>query len=71
MAREKIGRVYDVIIEGELPEDNVYIARTMSDAPSIDGCVFIPVTDRYMSGDIIKAEITDAVSYDLLGVPAL
>lgn len=71
MAKEKIGRVYDVIIEGELPEDNVYIARTMSDAPSIDGCVFIPVTDRYMSGDIIKAEITDAVSYDLLGVPAL
>lgn len=71
MAREKIGRVYDVIIEGELPEDNVYIARTQYDAPSIDGCVFLPVTDNYMSGDIIKAEITDAVSYDLLGVPAL
>ncbi len=71
MAEAKTGQSMDVIIEGELPDDNVYIARTMADAPNIDGCVFIPITGRYISGDIVRVNITGASGYDLLAVPAL
>lgn len=71
MAESKTGQYLDVIIEGELTSDNVYVARTMADAPKIDGCVFIPITERYMSGDIVRVEITGALGYDLLAVPAL
>lgn len=70
-SKDKIGSITDIIIEGELPEDNVYIARTEMDAPGIDGNVFIPLTGEYMSGDIVKVEITDAVDYDLLAIPVL
>ncbi len=65
------GEKMDVIIDGELPDENVYVARTMADAPNIDGCVFIPIVDRYVSGDIISVCITGASGYDLLAVPAL
>ena len=41
------------------------------DAPKIDGCVFLPLTGGYITGDIIKAEITEAVDYDLLAVPCM
>ena len=71
MAEAKTGQCLDVIIEGELTSDNVYVARTMADAPKIDGCVFIPITEKYMSGDIVRVEITGALGYDLLAVPAL
>ena len=71
MAEAKTGQCLDVIIEGELTSDNVYVARTMADAPKIDGCVFTPITEKYMSGDIVRVEITGALGYDLLAVPAL
>lgn len=71
MAKDKVGNVYDVIIEGELPQEQVYICRTEYDAPTIDGCVFVPLVGGYMSGDIISIRVTDAVEYDLLGVPTI
>ncbi|MBE5936638.1 MAG: 30S ribosomal protein S12 methylthiotransferase RimO [Lachnospiraceae bacterium] len=71
MAKNRVGENYNVVIEGEIPEDNVYLARTMYDAPSIDGCVFLPLTGNYMTGDIVNVNITKASGYDLLGIPNL
>lgn len=70
-AKKHVGKIMDVIIEGEISEDNIYIGRTRMDAPKIDGCVFLPLTGGYVTGDIIKAEITEAVDYDLLAVPCI
>ncbi len=69
MAEDRIGSETDVIIEGELPSDNLYAARSRIDAPDIDGCVFLPLTGEYMSGDIVRVRITDARGYDLIAVP--
>lgn len=69
MAEDRIGREINVIIEGELPSDNLYVARSEMDAPDIDGCVFLPLTGDYMSGDIISVRVTDAKGYDLMAVP--
>lgn len=69
MAEDRIGSEIKVIIEGELPSDNLYVARSEMDAPDIDGCVFLPLTGDYMSGDIISVRVTDAKGYDLMAVP--
>lgn len=69
MAEDRIGSEIKVIIEGELPSDNLYVARSEMDAPDIDGCVFLPLTGDYMSGDIISVRVTDARGYDLMAVP--
>ena len=69
MAEDRIGSEINVIIEGELPSDNLYVARSEMDAPDIDGCVFLPLTGDYMSGDIISVRVTEARGYDLMAVP--
>ena len=65
--KEQIGRVMEVMIEGRLPEEGVYIARTYMDAPDIDGYVFVESEWNLISGDFIKVEIIGADEYDLIG----
>ena len=67
-AREMEGREVEVLIEGYLPEDRVYIGRTYKDAPDVDGYVFVYASAQLMSGDIVSVMITDAKEYDLIGV---
>ena len=65
--KEQIGRVMEVMIEGRLPEEGVYIARTYMDAPDIDGYVFVESEWNLISGDFITVEIIGADEYDLIG----
>lgn len=66
--KELIGRTYDVIIEGSLAEeDGVYIGRTYMDTPQVDGYIFINSDAMLISGDIVKAKVTGAQDYDLIG----
>lgn len=66
-SEEMIGRILDVLVEGRLPEEDIYIGRTYRDAPDVDGYVFIHAEEEMMSGDIVKVRITDAQDYDLVG----
>lgn len=66
-SKSQIGRVLDVMIEGNLPEEGVYIARTYMDAPDVDGYVFVESDWNLMSGDFIQVEIIGADGYDLIG----
>jgi len=61
------GKEMDVIVDGYLPEDGVYICRTYMDAPDVDGYVFVKTDWQLMSGDFIKARITGSDGYDLAG----
>ena len=56
-----------IMIEGRLPEEGVYIARTYMDAPDIDGYVFVESEWNLISGDFITVEIIGADEYDLIG----
>ena len=58
---------YDVIIDGLLPEEGVYVGRTYMDAPGIDGTVYVETTRTLMSGDIVPVRISGAEKYDLIG----
>lgn len=61
------GSHMDVITEGYLPEEEVYICRTYRDAPDVDGYVFVSTDWQLMSGEFIKVEITGSDGYDLAG----
>ncbi len=64
-AEHKKGSIYEVMIEGRLPEDNVYIARTYMDAPDVDGYVFADYDGELISGEFVDVKITGANGYDL------
>ena len=66
-AETLVGNIYDVIIEGEVPRENVYVGRTYRDAPDVDGFVFMPVDRERMSGDFCRVRITGTNDYDLIG----
>ncbi len=61
-----VGKEFDVMIEGRLPEEDVYVSRSYMDAPGVDGYIFVKSDRDLMSGDILKACITKAQGYDLL-----
>ena len=42
-SNSRVGEIYEVMIEGKLPDEGVYIARTYMDAPDVDGYVFIQI----------------------------
>ena len=69
-AREMVGKLVPVIIEGYMPDEGVYAGRTFRDAPNVDGYVFVSYTGSLMSGDVIDVMITDAQGYDLIGEAA-
>nr|MCR5441201.1 hypothetical protein [Lachnospiraceae bacterium]MCR5619560.1 hypothetical protein [Lachnospiraceae bacterium] len=38
------------------------------DAPGVDGLFFLEADKELMTGDIVKAKVTQALGYDLSGV---
>ena len=63
----KVGKTFRVLIEGKLPDENVYIGRTYMDVPGVDGYVFVNTDREYMSGDFCDVLITGSSEYDLIG----
>ena len=55
------------LVEGKLPEDEMYCGRTVQDAPDIDGMVFFRAEEAPLSGDFVTVKITEAIDYDLIG----
>lgn len=59
--------VMTAFIEGKLPKEGVYIARTYKDAPNVDGFVFLRADRELLSGELVTVRITDSNEYDLIG----
>jgi ribosomal protein S12 methylthiotransferase len=66
-AADMIGVSMYVMVEGKVPDENVYIARSYKDAPNVDGYVFIQTDRELMTGDFVKVKITGSHEYDLIG----
>ena len=65
-----IGREMEVLIEGKLTEDEVYVGRTYRDAPDVDGYIFLDYGETkgsLMTGDMVRARVTGTHEYDLVG----
>lgn len=65
--QQKIGCVFQVLIDGYLPEEDVYIVRTRMDAPDVDGFFYVKADKSLNSGDLILARVESANAYDLYG----
>lgn len=65
--RERIGQTLSCMVEGAIPQEGAYVARTYADAPDVDGYLFIKTGEQLMSGDFVRAEVTGALEYDLIG----
>ncbi|MGN1084546.1 MAG: 30S ribosomal protein S12 methylthiotransferase RimO [Lachnospiraceae bacterium] len=67
-AEKRVGKRYLALIEGKLPQEQAYLARTYMDAPNIDGYLFVESEEHYESGEFVKVRVTGAKGYDLVGV---
>ena len=67
--KQNIGKTRDVIIDAIDTTENMIIARTSSDAPDIDGLVYIEMSDSHncQVGDITQVTITHTDEYDMWG----
>jgi len=63
----KIDKIYEVVIEEKLENENIYIGRTQYDSPEIDGAVYVHTDQILNIGDFVNVKITDALEYDLIG----
>ncbi|SES92171.1 30S ribosomal protein S12 methylthiotransferase RimO [[Clostridium] polysaccharolyticum] len=66
-AQNAISAKLKVLIEGKLPEENVFIGRTYKDAPNVDGYIFVNSSSELISGQFVDVFVTDAKEYDLIG----
>lgn len=62
-----IGAVLEVLVEGYLYEENVYIGRSYREAPNVDGYIFLSSEEEIVSGERVMVRITEANEYDLIG----
>ncbi len=65
--QRRIGQKMLCMIEGAIPQEGAYVARTYADAPDVDGYLFIKTGELLMSGNFVQAVVTGAMEYDLIG----
>jgi len=63
--QQRVGRIEQVIVD-EVVEEGA-VARSQTDAPEIDGQVFIDGATHLKIGDIVSVEIEEADDYDVWG----
>lgn len=61
----KVGKIYDVIVEGKEEE---WYGRSYEMTPEVDGLIYFSCDKDLEIGEIVKVKITHAFEYDLIGV---
>lgn len=64
--KNKIGKVYDVLVEGK--KGDMWFGRSSEMSPQIDGLIYFSCNKIITIGDITNVKITDGLEYDLKGV---
>ena len=62
-----IGAEFTVLIDGYLPDEDIYVGRTYMDAPEVDGFFYVKADRELNTGDMIHAKCCEANAYDLYG----
>ena len=65
--RERVGKEYDVIVDGVSEDGLFYIGRSYGEAPDSDGLIYFVAKDELELGDIVRVKILVADEYDLTG----
>ena len=66
---EKLGKTFEVLVEGYDAVSEAYYGRSFADAPEIDGKIYFTSRSgrKIPDGRFINVDITDVLDYDLVG----
>ena len=64
---EKIGNIYEVLIDDVSNDNKYYIGRSYMDIPNEDGVIYIPKKKENLVGKFVNVKITDVLDYDFIG----
>lgn len=64
---KRVGRKYEVLVEGYDPIIKQFYGRTYGDSEEIDGKVFFTAVTKPTAGDFVNVIISDYTEYDLYG----
>ena len=64
---KKVGKAFEVLVEGYDSIIKQYFGRTYGDSEEIDGKVFFASDEKHQPGDFVSVEILDYMEYDLYG----
>lgn len=67
LLKNRIGNIYECLIENITEDGNYLIGRTYMDVPSEDGVVYIKNDNVTLIGEFINVEIIESNEYDLIG----
>lgn len=65
--QQKIGKNFEVMIEGMTKDKKFYVGRSYMDTPEIDGIIYIVNKKELEEGQFINCKITQIGDYDLIG----
>ena len=65
--KDKIGKIYECLIENITEDGEYYVARSYMDVPSEDGVIYIKYNPEYMVNEFVDVKIIDSDEYDLFG----
>ena len=64
---EKIGNIYEAIIDGISSDGKYYIARSYMDIPDQDGVIYIKNDGKNKVGQFVNCKILEVRDYDFIG----
>lgn len=64
---ERVGKTYQVVMDGFDTEENCYTGRSYLDAPEIDTVIYFTSGRELFPGDFVPVMITGVKEYDLTG----
>jgi ribosomal protein S12 methylthiotransferase len=65
--KNRIGNIYECIVENITEDGDYYIARSYMDVPSEDGVIYVKYNPEYMINEFVNVKIVDSDEYDLYG----
>lgn len=65
--QNKIGKVFEVLIEEQIENENTFVGRTRYDAKEIDNSIIFTAIREHKLGEFTRVKVTDAFDYDLAG----
>ena len=65
--KNKIGKIYDCIIDGYDTNNNCYVTRNYENAKDIDDIIKVYTNKELITGSFIKVKIINYDNYDLIG----
>ncbi|MDO4754212.1 MAG: 30S ribosomal protein S12 methylthiotransferase RimO [Bacillota bacterium] len=62
-----IGSVVEAVVEEYIEDEDLYVCRTVWDAPEVDGELYVYAGVELCIGDFIRVKVTGNAEYDLVG----